>query len=369
METRLLYIITDSGTGGTEKALNTVLAGLDRRRYKPCAVIVLKNKREMASVWEKNGVPVIALGMNRWPSPLLLARVRREIAKHRPDIVHAFLYHSIQAARLVHMAWPAFKLVSSPRVNYRFAPKLALWFDRLLRFQDTLVLCESEAGKRSLVRSQGYPEEKVKVAWNSVDTARFAFDARARERVREEWGIAPDDILIGSLGRLHKQKGYDVLVDALSSLEGEHSKFKAVVAGDGPEKAMLDAEALRKSVPIRFIDARGDVPAMLSAFDIYVQSSRYEGLSNALLEALSAGRACVATAVDGTLDFAKDGENMVLARPDNVAALALAIATLIEKPALRQELGRNAKITAARFTVQRMIQEFQQAYDHVSSIS
>ncbi len=362
METPVAYLITDSGTGGSEKALWTVLGHLDRKRFSPRAVLVLKNKREMASSWARTGVPVEEFGMGRWPSPLLLLRVWWAIRRHKPRIVHAFLYHSIQLARLIHVFDRSFKLITSPRVNYQFAPKPALWLDRLLRGQDTLALCESEAGRRSLVKLLGYPENRVDVAWNSVDTAKFSFDPAARERVRKEWGIAHDEILIGSIGRLHKQKGYDLLVDALGELQGEHGAYKAVVVGDGPEKDDLETFALAKSVPLRFVGERTDIPAVLSAFDIYVQSSRYEGLSNALLEAMSVGRPCLATAVDGTLDFAKDGENLVLARPESASALALGLATLIEKPALREHLSGNAKITAAQFSVQRMLKGFEEAY-------
>jgi glycosyltransferase involved in cell wall biosynthesis len=362
METSVAYLITDSGTGGSEKALLTVLSHLDRQRFNPRAVLVLKKKREMATLWARTGVPVEEFGMGRWPSPWLFLRVWWAIRRRKPRIVHAFLYHSIQIARLIHLFDRSFALITSPRVNYQFAPKPALWLDRWLRGQDALALCESEAGRRSLVKSLGYPEDRVMVAWNSVDTAKFAFDPTARERVRKEWGIAPDEILIGSIGRLHQQKGYDLLIDALSELQGGHGAYKAVVVGDGPEKDDLDTFALAKSVPLRFVGERTDIPAVLSAFDIYVQSSRYEGLSNALLEAMSVGRACLATAVDGTLDFAKDGENMVLARPESSSALALGLATLIEKPTLRERLSGNAKITAAQFSVQKMLKGFEEAY-------
>jgi len=369
METRLLYLITDSGTGGTEKALLSLLSGLDRRRFNPAGVLVLKKKREMALQWEKAGVPVFEFGMDRWPSPLLLARIHQAIRRAKPDIVHAFLYHSIQVARLIHMIHPSFRLVSSPRVNYQFAPRPALWLDRVLRGQDAVAVCESAAGKRSLMEVQGYASDKVEVAWNGVDRARFSFDPAGRLRVRREWGISPEEILIGSVGRLHRQKGYDLLIDALASLEGERGAFKAVVIGDGPEREILEAAALRQSVPIRFAGERSDIPDVLSAFDIYIQSSRYEGLSNALLEAMSVGCACVATAVDGTLDFAQDGENLLLARPGNSSALALGLGTLLEKPALRARLSGNAKITAEKFTLERMIQGFHEAYDHVRSLS
>lgn len=366
---KIIFLITDSGVGGTEKVLLSLLKGLDRQRFDPRAVLVLKQKREMASAWEKTGVAVQSFGMNRWPSPLLHKRILSVIKRENPDIVHAFLFHSIQVARLIHVMAPSFSLVSSPRVNYKFAPQSALWLDRLLRNQDALTLCESAAGKQSLVKLHNYAESKIKVAWTSVDPNRFCFDPAARARIRKEWGVSEDEVLIGSVGRLHQQKGYDLLVRSLNSLDGVRGSFKAVVVGSGPEKMALEDLALTQSAPIRFVGERSDIPAVLSAFDIYVQSSRYEGLSNALLEAMSVGLPCVATAVDGTLDFAKDGQNLLLVRPEDPHSLALALGTLIEKPALRGSLSEHAKMTAATFSQERMIQGFEEAYQNVDSLS
>src|SRR4051812_5278425 len=114
---RVLFVITDSGVGGTEKVLDVLLRNLDRKRVHPCGVVILKGKREMAARWERSGVPVFALGMGRWPSPRIFLALRRAVKKFKPDIVHGFLFHSIQLLRLVRATRAAFRLVSSPRVN------------------------------------------------------------------------------------------------------------------------------------------------------------------------------------------------------------------------------------------------------------
>lgn len=366
---KILFIITDSGIGGTERVLHSLIKGLDPALFSPCAILVLKTKKEMAVEWEREGIRVISFGMKRWPSLALLWRVARIISREKPDIVHAFLFHSIQVARMVHLFNSTFHLVTSPRVNYKFAPPAALKLDALLKNQDSLTLSESEAGKKSLVSIQDYDPSKILVAWTHVDPNKFSLNLELREKIRREWGVQPHELLIGSVGRLHVQKGYDLLVKAFNSLEGLGTSYKAVVVGDGPERKALEDLAFTLSVPIRFVGARTDIPAVLSAFDIYVQSSRYEGLSNALLEAMSVGCACIATSVDGTMDFAKDGQNLVLARPDDSDSLALALATLIEKPSLREHLSAHAKMTAADFSLERMIKNFQKAYQYVCSIS
>jgi glycosyltransferase involved in cell wall biosynthesis len=360
---RLAFVITDSGIGGTEKALLTVLQRLDRSRFRPAGVIVIKGRREMVEAWEATGVPVHTIGMGRWPTPWALSKLRRILSDIKPDLVHAFLYHAIQFSRLAsrNQPWP---LVTSPRVNYRFASPIAIGIDRALRKRDAMSLSESRAGRQTLI-DLGYPPEQVRVAENGVDVGAFERNSEARERLRREWAVAPGEVIVGAIGRLHRQKGFDLLMEAAAHLIEGPVKFRVVIAGAGPERAALTALAARLGVPTLFLGERTDVPAVLSAFDIFVQSSRYEGMSNALIEAMAAGLPCAATAVDGTLDFSRDGENLVLVRPEDSVALGVAVGFLLEKPDLRRRLAENAIITARNLSVERMVGAFHEAYQTV----
>jgi len=362
---RVVYVITDSGIGGSEKALLSVLEGIDRKRFDPAAVVVLKGRREMAERWEAAGAQVVSLGMGRWPSPLGFVRFLAILRSLRPTLVHAFLFHAIQFSRLAS-AGASWRLVTSPRVNYRFAPTPALAIDRILRRFDDGVLCESEAGKSSLLRA-GYQGDLIHVAPNGVDERRFAYNEEARRRLRQEWQVREGEFVIGAVGRLHRQKGFDVLIEAMGRLALSPAAVRLVIAGSGPDEKALRQQASRHSVSAHFLGERRDVPELLSAFDIYVQSSRWEGLSNALLEAMSVGLPVAATAIDGTLDFARDGENMLLVRPEESLSLAVAMGLLVEKEELRRRLSENAKLTARQYSTERMVSAFHGAYDSVLS--
>lgn len=365
MSARLAFVITDSGIGGTEKALLQLLERVDRTQFRPVAVIIIKGRREMAERWEALKIPVITIGMGRWPTPMALSRLRAHLDHLQPDAVHAFLYHAIQLSRLASKdrRW---KLITSPRVNYRFASRFAIAIDRRLRRRDALSICESRAGRDSLLK-MGYPPETVAVAPNGVDVATFARNDEARARLRGEWGVAEGELVVGAVGRLHAQKGFDLLIRGVSELSRSPVKFRVVIAGIGPEGGALGGLASELKAPVTFLGERSDVPALLSAFDIFVQSSRYEGMSNALLEAMAAGLPCAATAVDGTMDVAKDGENILLVRPEDPVALAVAIGYLIEKPDLRRRLAENAIIAARNLSVERMVSAFHEAYRTVLS--
>ena len=120
---------------------------------------------------------------------------------------------------------------------------------------------------------------------------------------------------------------------------------------------------------VLFPGIQGDMVDVYSAFDIYVQSSRYEGMSNALLEAMSVGLPCAATSVDGTLDLAKDGENMVLIKPDDPVSLSVGLGFLLEKKDLREKLGKNARLTAEKFNLKSMVDSVQEVYRNLAAVN
>ena len=365
MTARVLYIVTDSGTGGAEKVLLDILKGMNRDRFAPCGVVVLKQRREMAERWAAQGVPVVALGMASRATPAVLWRLRKMIRVYRPDVVHALLFQAVQAARLVRAVDRSFRLVSSPHINYRFLPPWARRLDRSLRWLDSAALCESRSTQSYLVKSMGYPFEKTAVAENGVDRSEFKFDREKRLRFRAQWGVTGDELVVGSVGRLHRQKGFDVLLEACEQLREHGKKFRIVVVGEGPDRDALEAFAKKSDLPLVLTGRVAEPTGVYSAFDLFVQSSRWEGFSIALLEAMSVGLPIAATAVDGTLDVAQDGKNMILARPDDPLSLGVAIGVLLEKPALRHELGANARATAERHTVASMVSATESAYEAV----
>ncbi len=366
MTVRVAYVITDSGFGGSESVLYKILAHLDRSRILPVGVIVLKNKREMAAAWEKLGIPVVSLGMGWLPSPLAPLKLRQILSTWSPDVVHAFLYHSAQLSRLAKKIGAPGRLLTSPRVNYRFIPGWARRVDRVLKSIDDGILSESRASARYLQENLGYDSQKITVVSNGVEPKKFVASDEDRKRVRHEWGVSDNEILIGGVGRLHEQKGFDLLLESLPALTASKTPYRLVLVGEGPELENLKIRAKRCGQNPIFAGKKSDMSAVYAALDIFVQSSRYEGMSNALLEAMAAGKPCVATAVDGTLDLARDGENMVLVKPENKESLSLGIGLLLEKKDLREKLAKGARETAQVFSLNSMVRKFEDVYESLA---
>jgi glycosyltransferase involved in cell wall biosynthesis len=189
----------------------------------------------------------------------------------------------------------------------------------------------------------GAPRERVTVIPNGVDVERFA-TAVADPDLGGGNGVP----LVGSVGCLAARKDYGTLLEALALLAGKGTRFRAVLVGDGKERAALERRAgeLGLASHVRFLGERPDVERVLPALDVFVLSSREEGIPNALLEAMAAGRPAVATAVGGTPEVMVDGRTGWLVPPRDPAALAQALGEALADRAEARRRGQAAQAAA-----------------------
>lgn len=366
---RILYVSTSTTVGGAEKTLYTLATLLDPRRHEVCGVVSLKPEGPYARKLKMQGRRVESLDLDRAPRFSDAARLAEIISRERPDVVHAIMYQAIQLCRLAKpKATAPFKLVSSPRVHYRTRSLWTLLVDRALKGRDDLLISESDASRSFLLSRLGYAPSKVRTIRNGVDLAGWPVSKVDRQKKRLELRLGASDVLVGAVGRLDRQKGFSVLVHAMARLK--KSGLRCVILGEGPERPRLEAlireHHLEGSVWLP--GERGDVSAWLSAFDIACLPSMWEGLPNTLLEEMALGLPVVASAVDGVPEVVENGRNGVLVPPADAPALAKALGALAGDPERRAALGAAAHATIAeKFTIRRMLDEYQQAYSDVCS--
>ncbi|NEV86790.1 glycosyltransferase family 4 protein [Streptomyces tendae] len=286
----------------------------------------------------------------RSPGPALVPevrRLRRVIEDVRPDLVHAHSAKAGLAGRLAVRgriptvfqphAW-SFEAVGGS------AARLALGWERWSGRWTARTVCVSEAERLRGVRAG------LRGPWsvvpNGVDLARFHADAPgyghadpAGPRLRH--GFAADTPLVVCVGRLCRQKGQDVLLDAWKSVLARVPDARLVLVGDGPDRARL---AARAPASVLFTGAVGDAAAWYRAADLVVLPSRWEGMALAPLEAMACGRPVVVTDVDG----AREGLPSALlphclVPPGDPGALADATAALLLDAPLRASLGRRGR--------------------------
>jgi glycosyltransferase involved in cell wall biosynthesis len=184
-----------------------------------------------------------------------------------------------------------------------------------------------------------------------------------RDALRRDLGASPSDVVVLTVARLVEQKGLDVLLEALARVEAPVHLW---MCGDGPLRGALQEQAQRlsKRHAVLFLGAREDVRALLQAADLFVLPSRRETTPFALLEAMAAGRAAVATDVGDCADLLADGAGWVVP-PSDEAALAAALSRLVTEPAARDALGARASSRVAAFTDVEMAARTSELYEAV----
>ncbi|MBI3288351.1 MAG: glycosyltransferase, partial [Elusimicrobia bacterium] len=256
----------------------------------------------------------------------------------------------------------------SPRGHYRTRWMWTLLIDRALKGRDDLLIAECDSSRDFLIRRLGYAPDKVRTIRNGVDLAGWPVSKVERQKKRLELRLNSADVLVGAVGRLDEQKGFSSLIEAMARLK--ETTLRCVILGDGPERPRLEAlvrqHELESSVWLP--GERGDISSWLSAFDVYCLPSLWEGLPNALLEAMALGLPVVASGVDGVPEAVDDGKTGLLVPAENPPALSKALSGLAADPARRAALGAAAHAAVVeRFTLRRMIGEYQDAYAAVLS--
>jgi glycosyltransferase involved in cell wall biosynthesis len=349
---RILYLVTSSGVGGTEIALWQLLRRLDRARWEP-TVVSLKPPGEIAARIRALGIEVRSPGIGDETGAfaaleLLLEarRLPRLLGGRRFDLVHSLLFRAHLLGRLAARRLGARAVVNSYRSGVEAAGGWALRADRWTAGRVTRFHLQS-AGLAAALRSRlgGDPERYVAIP-NGIDLAEAdAALAVGREPARRRLGLYPTDLVIAYAGRLHEEKGVRHLLAAFHALLQAQPTARLVLAGDGPARRNLEAAtaALRLGPFVRFLGALPDPWPLLAAADVFALPSLWEGMPNALLEAMAAGLPSVATAVGAVPEVAVDGVEALLVPPGDPVALAAALAALAGAPARRREIGAAAR--------------------------
>jgi len=224
----------------------------------------------------------------------------------------------------------------------------------------------SEANRRYLIEEKKLPARKVVVIHNGCDVQRFDVRNVDTRALRASLGFAPGDPMLVVVGRLEPQKGHRILLDALPVVQREFPSVRLVCVGEGSLRDTLEhrARTLGLGESVRFVGQQADIPAWLALADVVVLPSFYEGLPLAAIEALAAGRAMVATDVDGTPEIVVAEETGLLVPPGDPGSLAVAISRLLREPELRLQLAEAGRTRVIeRFNEVRQVARTEALYE------
>ena len=326
----IAFCITELDRGGAERALTELVLGLDRQAWRP-RVFCLGPRGHFTDVLEAGGVTVESFNARGMLSiPGVLLRLTLALRRFRPRVLQTFLFHGNLLGRVAGRLARVPVIISGIRV----AERRSHWYGRLDRWTNGLVdhnVCVSQGVADFSVQETGLKPHKISVIPNGVDVEQFAM-APAADLV--PLGISPTQPVVITVGRLEEQKGITYLLHAAALVLQSRPDCQFVLVGDGHDRATLEALAasLGISRSIWFLGSRSDVPSLLKASSVFVLASLWEGMPNALLEAMAAGLPAVATAVEGSRELVQPNVTGMLVSPANATELAQAILHLLSTP-------------------------------------
>ena len=363
-----MHVIDTLNLGGAERFLVGLVKALDSERFQPIVVWVSESGPFVQDL-ERAGIEVIGLHARGHRDPSTLFKLVRLMRERNVQVVNTYLFVDGFYARLAALlAGVPLRVVTQqsayedPRLRL---PAWQIWLNRALVPITQQFVAVSRAARDYLHRVEWVPERKIEVIPNAIEPPPPVAEEDVRA-LRRAWGL--DDfggIVLGTVARLEPPKGVDILLEAVGILHQRGMDVRCVIVGEGSCRQELEAQAraLGISDVVRFAGARRDIPLILSLLDIFVLPSRFEGLSLALLEAMAAARPVVATAVSGSVEVIRDGENGVLVPREDPAMMAEAIRQLAVTPERAQQMGEQARADVLRhFTVDVVARQYEALY-------
>lgn len=358
---KIAFLIRALTVGGAERQLVELARGL-RERGHDVLVIVFYPDGPLGEELVRAGVRLCSLDKRgRWETLGFLGRLLRLLRREAPDVLHGYLEVANILAVLVRPVLPRMRTVWGIRaanIDYRRYDRVmraSFWLlCRLARFPDR-ILVNSRAG-REHHRRLGFPDARMRVVPNGIDTLRFRPDPEAGRRIRREWELEGDGVLVGIIGRLDPMKDHPTFLLAASRLMRQRPDVRFVCLGDGPPERADElrrlADELGLGHRIRWLPARSDMPAVYNALDIVCSSSLGEGFSNVLAEAMACGVPCVATDVGDSAWIL--GDTGVVVPPQDPEALAWGMEVALARRSAESSAAARRRIVE-QFAVDRLI--------------
>ncbi len=315
-------------SGGTERQLVALAKSLDKDRFDVTVCLFYDQGELRKDLKGQKGIRLVSMDKKgRWDMLPFLVRLTLLLKREKPHAIYSMLpvpnIIGLTCARLGSKA----KIVWGIRASRRELPKgdplpgIAYFLETQLSRFCNLVIANSKAGKIDIVK-RGFPESKIDVIENGIDTQRFSFRERGRERIRKDWGASSGDTVIGIVANVRPVKDHETFLRAASLLAEQRKHIKFVCIGGGSTDALkVMSEELGLGDQIIWTGPFQEMPVAYSALDILCSTSLAEGFSNVIAEAMSCGRPCIVTDVgDSASIVGKNGFSVPVQNPERLAS-------------------------------------------------
>ena len=368
----VLFIVNSLAVGGAERQVVTLVNGLDTRRFRPCLAYLKPFEALLPEVDAQRLDALACVEVSAKLDPRALWRLRRLVDARAIDLIvstntYSTLYGalvraaSVRSPKLAAVFHTTALRTAKQRIGMGFYRHVFAQCDRLL------YVCESQ---RDFWRARGLRARSDAVVHNGIDTRHFrdALTADEKAALRRKLGFAPDDYIVGLCAALRPEKAHADLLQAVAALRGCGVRARALLIGDGPERAAVEnaAASLGIAEHVHITGLQADVRPFMAVCDVMtLVSHAIETFSLAALESMACAKPLVMTDIGGAREQIAHGTHGFLYDPGDVAALAGHLATLVRKE-LRDAMGAAAAERVRRcFTLERMVTGFERHFDEL----
>ncbi len=355
---------------GVKRLFAWMIPRFDKSRFN-VSLVSLRKKDLSEETLESFGVDITYLHKSKF-DPATLPALLKVIDRKQIDILHLHGYGATTFGRL------AGKMRRIPSILHEHANLTDTpWFqkiaDRALAPATDIAIAVSKSTADFVINARQMPARSVKTVYLGVPLDEFS-RTRTNDEIaaaRAELGIQSEDFAVGTVTRLHESKGNSYLVESAALVLKERPHAKFFLVGEGPLLPDLQAQAQALGLGDRFVfhGFAKDVAAVVSAFDLSVFPSLWEGTPLTVFEALAMGKTILATDADGLLDVLTDDRDAMIVPKRHARALADGIVRLMDDPGLRARLGAEAARTSLQYDIATFVRKMERLYEILHRVS
>jgi glycosyltransferase involved in cell wall biosynthesis len=363
---RVALVITGLEFGGAERCLTNLACGLHGDGFQISVYSLrlppARPRDRLVRQLKRAQIPIHFLELRtRLQLFAAIRRLREHFAANRPDLVQNFLFHANVVGTIAAARCGVRAICTGIRVAERGSWRW--WLLRRTKHLVTRHVCVSQSVADIAGRRLGEPAKRLTVIPNGINASQFQ-GAKAADMT--PLGVAPGRRVIAAVARLERQKGIDWLLRLMPNVFAQLPDHDLLVVGDGPNRSSLErfATSLGIADRVHFALWQNDIPAILRASDMFVLPSRWEGMPNALLEAMASGLPVVASDVEGVAESLSAADERQVVPATDAAAFARQVVQWGRQPRAAKQTGaRNSRTAAERFSVDSMIRQYRTLYE------
>lgn len=363
---RIAYVIPTLDQSGAERQLTLLACGLPRDRYEP-HVIALNRGGLYADILRDNGIPVHVLGKRFRFDPLTWLRLRSELRNISPQIVQSYLFAANSYVRLPGVRPADSRVIVSERCVDTWKSGWQLALDRRLASRMDRMTANSDSVATFYQETAGVSPQQITVIPNGMPPA----SAGTPRRLHAELGLPESCRIVGFVGRLAPQKNLKDLVWAFHLFkQAAEGPVALVLIGDGPQRDSLAQflTDLGTRDLVHFMGHREDAGELMHDFSAFCLPSAFEGMSNSLMEAMSAGLPCVVSDIPPNQELVQHEQTGLLFPVGKAPDLAKALLRCLNEGDLAHQLGQSAKEQMERdYSVDALVERHCQLYQQLAS--